>query len=137
MPLRTRFEHLVVATEHKSLLGVLNNWHLGDIKNELVLSVEEKTLSYPFSFILIPGQKQKTSDANSRKHTGDAKNLTWIAIWKSRVYRFHLPEATMTWEPDTSADLEEKLACRCFRFQSLRPEFGLMFTICKSNLGRF
>ena len=35
----------------------------------------------------------------------------------------------MTWQPGTSADLEEKLACRCFHFQSLRPEFGLLFTI--------
>ena len=137
MPLRTRFEHLVVATEHKSLLGVLNNWHLGDIKNELVLSVEEKTLSYLFSFNHIPGEKSKTPDAISKKPTNDAKNFPWIAIWKNRTYRFYLPEATMTWKPGTSADMEEKLACRSFHFQSLRPEFGLLFTICKSNLRRF
>ena len=47
------------------------------------------------------------------KPTGVPKTFPSIAIWRSRAYRFHLPEATMTWEPDTIADLEEKLACRC------------------------
>ena len=42
-------DNLVVATDHKPLLGVLNNRHLGDIKNERLLSLMEKTLPYRFS----------------------------------------------------------------------------------------
>ena len=108
-------DNLVVATDYKPLLGVLNR-HLGDIKNERLLSLKEKTLPYRFSIIHIPGQNQKAPDANSRKHTDDAKKLPLhsdfeesdsIACIKPRLSH---PEATMTWEPDISADLEEKLA---------------------------
>ena len=78
-------DNLVVATDHKPLLGVLNNRHLGDIKKEKLLSLKEKTLPYRFSIIHIPGQKQKAPDANSRKPTGDAKNFPWIVISRSRT----------------------------------------------------
>ena len=109
-------DNLVVATDHKPLLVVLNNRHLGDIKNERLLSLKEKTLPYRFSINHIPGQKQKAPDANSRKLTGDAKKLPLDSDFEesdsvaSIEPRLRLPEATMTWEPDTSADLEEKLA---------------------------
>ena len=109
-------DNLVVATDHKPLLGVLYNRHLGDIKNERLLSLKEKTLSYRFSIINIPGQKQKAPDANSRKPTGDAKKLPLDSDFEESdsiaciEQRLRLPEATMTWEADTSADLEEKLA---------------------------
>ena len=109
-------DNLVVATDHKLLLGVLNNRHLGDIKNERLLSLKEKTLPYGFSIMHIPGQKQNAPDANSRKPTGDAKKLPLesdleesdsIACIEPHL---RLPEATMTCELDTSTDLEEKLA---------------------------
>ena len=48
-------DNLVVATDNKLLLGVLNNRHLGDIKNERLLSLKVKTLPYRFSIIHIPG----------------------------------------------------------------------------------
>ena len=108
-------DNLVVATDHTPLLGVLNNRHLGDIKNERLLSLKEKTLPYRFSIIHIPGQKQKAPDANSRKPTVDAKKLPLDSDFEESDSiaciepRLRLPEATMTWEPDTSADLEEKL----------------------------
>ena len=79
-------------------------------------SLKEKTLPYRFSIIHIPGQKQKAPDANSRKPTGDAKKLALDSDFEESDSiaciepRLRLPEATMTWKPDTSADLEEKLA---------------------------
>ena len=120
--------NLVVATDHKPLLGVLNNRHLGDIKNERLLSLKEKTLPYRFSIIHIPGQKQKAPDANSRKPTGDAKKLPLDSDFEESDSiaciepRLRLPEATMTWEPDKSADLEEKLAV-------LRPPTSATFAL--------
>ena len=78
-------DNLVVATDHKPLLGVLNNRHLGHIKNERLLSLKEKMLPYRCSIIHIPGQKQKAPDANWRKPTGDAKNSPWIVISRSRT----------------------------------------------------
>ena len=106
----------MVATDHKPLLGVLNNRHLGDIKNERLLSLKEKTLPYRFSIIHIPGQKQKAPDANSRKPTDDAKKLPLHSDFKESDSiaciepRLRLPEATMTWVPGISADQEGKLA---------------------------
>ena len=105
----------VVATDHKQLLGDLNNRVLGAIKNERLLSLKEKTLPYRFSIIHIPEQKQKALDANSRKSTGDAKKLPLENVSEESGSIaciepcLHLPETTMTWEPDTSSDLEEKL----------------------------
>ena len=105
-------DNLVVATDHKPLLGVLNNRHLGDIKNERLLALKDETLPYCSSIIHIPGQKQKAPDANSRKPNGDAKKLPSDSDFEESdsIACLRLPEATMTWEPDTSADLEEKLA---------------------------
>ena len=103
-------DNLVVATDHKPLLGVLNNRHLGDIQNERQLSLKDKALPCRFSIIHKPGQKQKAPDANSRKPTDDAKNSPCIVVSRSRTPRLRLPEATKTWEHDISADLEEKLA---------------------------
>ena len=78
-------DNVVVATDYKLLLGVLNNRHLGGIKNERLLSLKEKKLPYRFSIIHIPGQKQKAPDANSRKPTVDAKNFAWIVISRSQT----------------------------------------------------
>ena len=110
------WDKVVVATDHKLLLGVLNNRHLGDIKNERLLSLKEKTLPYRFAIIHVPRQKRKAPDANPRKPTGDAKKLPLDSDFEESDSiacidpSFRLPEAIMTWEPDTSADLEEKLA---------------------------
>ena len=109
-------DNLVVAADHKLLLGVLNNQHLGDIKNEKPLSLKEKTLPYRFSIIHIPGQKQKAPDANSRKPMVMQKTLPLDSDFEESDSiaciepRLRLSEATMTWEPDTSAYLEEKHA---------------------------
>ena len=60
--------------------------------------------------------KQKASYANSRKPTDDAKKHSVHSDFEETDSiaciepRLRLPEATMTWEPDISADLEEKLA---------------------------
>ena len=109
-------DNLVVAPDHKPLLGVLNNRHLGDIKNERLLSLKENSLPYRFSIINILGQNQKAPDTISRKPTDDAKKLPLYSDFEESdsiaciERRLRLPEATMTWEPDISADLKEKLA---------------------------
>ena len=107
----------MVATDHKPLLGVLNNRRLGDTKNEKLLSFKEKTVPYRFSIIHIPGRrKKKAPDSNSRKPNGDAEKLPVDSDFEQTVSiaciepRLRLPKATMTWGPDRSADLEEMFA---------------------------
>ena len=109
-------DNLVLATDHKPLLEVLNNRHLGDIKNRRLLSLKEKTLPYRFSKIHIPGQNQTAPHVHSRKPTDDGKKLALHSDFEKSVSiaciepRLCLPEATITGEPDVSADLGEKLA---------------------------
>ena len=67
-----------------TLLGVLNNRHLGDIKNERPLSLKVKTLPYRFSIILIPGQKQKARKQTRENTLVMRTKFPWIAISRSR-----------------------------------------------------
>ena len=112
--------HFVLGCDHKQLT---TSRYRGSqqptprrYQDERLLSLKEKTLPYRFSIIHIPGQKQKAPDANSRKSTDDPKKFPLHIDFKEsdsnacNEPRLRLSEATMTWEPDISADLEEKLA---------------------------
>ena len=62
---------LIVATDHKPLLKILNDRHLHDIKNPRLFNLKEKTLPYRFKIVHIPGKKNLTADVVSRYPTGD------------------------------------------------------------------
>ena len=57
---------LLVATDHKPLLGVLNNRSLADIANRRLLNLKEKTLPFKFEIVHISGRKNSGADAASR-----------------------------------------------------------------------
>ena len=69
-------------------------------------------------FLYYPHTRTETKSAGCkfRKPTGDAKTLPLDSDFEESDSiaciepRLRISEATMTWEPDTSADLEEKLA---------------------------
>ena len=56
---------LIVATDHKPLVGVLNDRPLTDIANRRLLNLKEKTLAFRFDIIHLPG-KRNAADAASR-----------------------------------------------------------------------
>ena len=57
---------LIVATDHKPLLQVLNDRSLTDIDNRRLLNLKEKTLPYRFTIVHVPGRKNLGADAASR-----------------------------------------------------------------------
>ena len=61
---------LIVATDHKLLLGLLNDRSLASIENRRLLNLKEKTLAYKFRVIHVPGRLQLGANAASRHPTG-------------------------------------------------------------------
>ena len=57
---------LTVATDHKPLIGILNDRSLSDIENRRLLNLKEKTLAYRFTIIHVAGKKNAGADAASR-----------------------------------------------------------------------
>ena len=59
-------EDLLVATDHKPLVKILNDRSLTDIDNRRLLNLKEKTLPYRFTIVHVPGNKNQGADAVSR-----------------------------------------------------------------------
>ena len=66
---------LTVAVDHKPLLNVLNDRSLADIQNRRLLNLKEKTLSYNFKIVHVPGRKHVGPDATSRFPVDPAERL--------------------------------------------------------------
>ena len=59
-------EKLIVAVDHKPLLGLLNDKSLADIDNPRLLMLKEKTLWYNFQVMWVPGRTNSGPDFMSR-----------------------------------------------------------------------
>ena len=68
-------QDLIVATDHKPLLHVLNDRSLSDIQNRRLQNLKEKTLSYRFQIVHVPGKKHLGPDAASRFPVGHPTRL--------------------------------------------------------------
>ena len=60
------YHDLVVATDHKPLINILNGRYLGDIVNKRLMKLKEKTLDFYFTIKHVPGNKHLSPDATSR-----------------------------------------------------------------------
>ena len=58
--------NLVVAVDHKPLLGILNDRDLGNINNPRLQNIKQHTLKWNFSIVHIPGKLHVGPDAVSR-----------------------------------------------------------------------
>ena len=54
--------NLLVATDHKQLIGILNDRCLANIENRCLRNMKEKTLSFQFSNTHVPGRKHMGPD---------------------------------------------------------------------------
>ena len=68
-------KNLIIATDHKPLLKILDDRPLTEITNRRLLNLKEKTLSYAFSIIHVPGRKNTGPDAASRYPTHNGEHL--------------------------------------------------------------
>ena len=64
-----------MATDHKPLLNILNDRSLADIPNRRLMNLKEKTLSYRFKIVHVPGRKHLGPDAASRYPSGAPKKM--------------------------------------------------------------
>ena len=65
----TPSRQLYVATDHKSLVCVLCDQSLADVKNPRLARIKEKTLWWQFTIVHTPGKLQLAADALSRRKT--------------------------------------------------------------------
>ena len=77
-------DDLIVGTDHKPLLGILNNKELDKIDNPRLFRLKVKTLPWKFSIIHIPGKLHGGPDCLSRygfesKPTQDAHPESIVA----------------------------------------------------------
>ena len=99
---------LIVATDHKPLLQVLNDRSLTEIDNRRLLNLKEKTLAYSFTIVHVPGKKNMGPDAASRHPAnppdrlhlpGEPPELTLLA---SKTLFRHDTLGSLSWhEEDT------------------------------------
>ena len=59
-------DDLIVATDHKPLLQILNDRPLAEIQNRRLLNLKEKTLPFRFRIIHVSGRSNQGPDATSR-----------------------------------------------------------------------
>ena len=65
--------NLIVATDHKPLLKILNDRSLTDIGNRRLLNLKEKTVGYRFTVVHVSGKKNFGPDAASHHPSGQSK----------------------------------------------------------------
>ena len=73
-------DKLLVSTDHKSLLGILNEREMEKINNPKLIHLKEKTLGWSFKIIHIPGRKLCGPDALSRAVApvqGEVNMMSW------------------------------------------------------------
>ena len=58
--------NLIVAVDHKPLLGILNDKEIQDIDNLRLSKLKEKTFRFSFKIIHVPGIKNRIADTTSR-----------------------------------------------------------------------
>ena len=58
---------LIVATDHKPLLGILGDRELDSINNPLIVRIKQRTLPWNYNLIYIPGKHQIAADGFSRR----------------------------------------------------------------------
>ena len=57
--------NLIFAVDHLRIVGIFSNCSLNDIPNPSLLEIQEKTMTYRFHVIAIPGNKNLRADAIS------------------------------------------------------------------------
>ena len=67
---------LIIVTDHKPLLGILNNRDLGSIKNPRIRRIKEHTLDYKFEIKHCPGKLHVGADALSRYPVRSSNDTT-------------------------------------------------------------
>ena len=66
---------LLIAVDHKPLIGLLTTRNLEDIPNARLLNLKEKTLRYRFKIVHVEGVRNKVADCLSRNPSEPAEHM--------------------------------------------------------------
>ena len=69
---------LIIAVDHKPLLGLFTHRSLEDIPNARLQNLKEKTLPYRFQMVHVAGVKNKVADCLSRNPSDPAEHMDLI-----------------------------------------------------------
>ena len=105
--------NLIVVTDHKPLVNVLNDRSLNEITNRRLLNLKEKTLPYKFQIRHVSGTKNKGADALSRFPTlsreefqqdlaDDHSNMT------AAIHTLYVTSNMVTWKMIQEATAEDE-----------------------------
>ena len=94
---------LIVVTDHKPLVQILNDRSLTDITNRRLLNLKEKTLPYSFTMQHISGAKNKGPDASRYPSQGTNQKLEEenmaddIAVQSEAVNTLYVASNIVSW----------------------------------------
>ena len=101
---------LLIATDHKPLLGIFSDRSLKSISNPRLLNLKQKTLPYHFTMTYSPGKWHRAPDALSRN---PAHSSTIRAIYASNIpedeepdFIMHINDTKLPHIVITTSDLE-------------------------------
>ena len=103
---QTRFftlgcSNLIVTTDHKPLVNILNDKSLADIGNRRLLNLKEKTLSFRFTIHHVSAAKNKGPDATSRypvSYTEEEDMADDNAVVAGVIESLYATTNVVTWE---------------------------------------
>ena len=84
---------LVVVVDHKPLVKLLADRALDNIPNPRLRNLKEKTLCYRFRITHVPGMKNKTADAISRRPVGSALRSRMNILDDNAAIVNHIPSS--------------------------------------------
>ena len=124
---------LIVATDHKPLVQILNDRALTDIPNRRLLNLKEKTLPYRFTIIHVSGAKNKGPDAVSRYPTSeviDGNLADDMGIKEAAANTLYVASNIVSWDmvkeateqDDTLKELKSVIASDMPDIQKLRQD---------------
>ena len=108
--------HLFIGTDHKPLLGILNDAPLESLDNPPIIKLKEKSLGWIFTTLYVPGKELGGTDALSRygvtheECTSTRKHLIGLLATcdpDNKMYAMDDTSELVTWEDIKSAVLKD------------------------------
>merc|ERR1712030_263980 len=83
------YPKLIVATDHKPLLGIFGDRALDTIDNTRLVRIKQKTLPWSFDLLYVPGKQQVAADGFSRRNQKAVLHLLAEIAGHGVRYKIH------------------------------------------------
>jgi hypothetical protein len=119
---------LIVATDHKPLLQILNDRALTEIHNRRLLNLKEKTLMFRYKVVHVPGKRNSGADAASRNPVDNNSNtmtgvlldddisIDELAEVTANIAALNVVNPTITWDMVRTATASDPTSLSIMNF---------------------